>query len=62
MYDPRHTVFHAWKEIVRHWKILYEISNANHKNGTPFLRWSEGVQMFRQARQYDRILEKIEAI
>jgi hypothetical protein len=62
MYDPRHTVFHAWKEIVRHWKILYRISNANHKNGIPFLRWSEGVQMFRQARQYDRILAKMDAI
>ncbi|HTQ28064.1 MAG TPA: hypothetical protein VMI35_08050, partial [Puia sp.] len=26
MYDPRHSIFFAWKEIIRHWMILWRIS------------------------------------
>lgn len=29
MYDPVHSVFFAWKEIIRHWKLLYQISLLN---------------------------------
>ena len=29
MYDPGHSVFFAWKEIIRHWKLLYQISLLN---------------------------------
>lgn len=48
MYDPRHSLFFAWKEIVRHWFILARISRMNHRKGHPYLTWKEGVQMFRE--------------
>ena len=35
MYDPRHSIFFAWKEIIRHWVILFKISRANHQLGYP---------------------------
>lgn len=47
MYDPRHSLFFAWKEIVRHWIILCRISRMNRKNGHPYLSFKEGIQMFR---------------
>jgi hypothetical protein len=47
IYDPRHSIFFAWKEIVRHWIILYKISIANHRLGHDYLSFSQGVNMFR---------------
>ncbi|MBS1599999.1 MAG: D-alanine--D-alanine ligase [Bacteroidetes bacterium] len=48
IYDPRHSVFFAWKEIVRHWVILWRISRMNHKLGIPYLTMKEGIQMFKE--------------
>lgn len=48
IYDPGHSLFFAWKEIVRHWLILWRISRANHKKGYPYLTFREGVKMFRE--------------
>ncbi len=59
MYDPSHSLFCAWKEIIRHWWILYRISRANHRLGYPYLTFKEGVEMFRE----DKIIsKKLEAI
>lgn len=48
IYDPRHSVFFAWKEIARHFKYLYKISILNHKKGFRYLTIKEGMQMFRE--------------
>ena len=48
IYDPRHSIFFAWKEIIRHWVILLRISQANHKRGYKYLGFKEGVTMFRE--------------
>lgn len=59
MYDPTHSIFFAWKEIVRHWRILYSISIKNKKNGASFLTHKEGVNMFRENSRYTKMLNKI---
>lgn len=59
IYDPRHSIFFAWKEIVRHWIILFKISRANHKLGFPYLTLKEGVEMFRKDKSDSRLLEEI---
>lgn len=48
IYDPRHSIFFAWKEIVRHLNILYRISAQNHRKGHPYLTVREGLRMFRE--------------
>lgn len=48
MYDPRHSLFFAWKEIIRHWKILWRISRLNHQNGIPYLTYKQGLHMLRE--------------
>jgi hypothetical protein len=48
IYDPKHSIFFAWKEIIRHWKILCRISMMNHKQGHKYLTIKEGIQMFRE--------------
>ncbi len=48
MYDPKHSIFFAWKEIVRHWIILWRISRMNHKKGYPYLTIKEGLTMYKE--------------
>jgi hypothetical protein len=52
IYDPRHSLFFAWREIVRHWFILERISRINHKKGHRYLTWKEGIQMFREDKEW----------
>jgi hypothetical protein len=57
IYDPHHSLFFAWKEIIRHWNLLYRISKANHQiSRIPYLSLQAGIQMFRDNRQYLRKL------
>jgi hypothetical protein len=59
MYDPKHSLFFAWKEIVRHWIILGRISRMNHRRGHRYLSFREGVQMFRETGKYDKLLNEM---
>ena len=59
IYDPKHSLFFAWKEIIRHWKILYSISMENKRKGFPFLKHKEGMVMFKENREYVKMLDEI---
>lgn len=56
IYDPRNSLFYAWKEIIRHWGILYKVSRANHRRGIPYLTTSQGLKMFRDDKETSRRL------
>lgn len=56
IYDPKNSIFFAWKEICRHWKLMQKVSEANHRNGTSYLSWREGIGMFRNNNHLDRKL------
>lgn len=60
MYDSKHSIFFAWKEIIRHWKILWRIStwNKNEKN-IPFLNFKEGLNMFSENRRIEKKLNEM---
>lgn len=60
IYDPRHSIFFAWKEIIRHWRLLYIISRANHKLGYPYLSLSEGVAMYKKDFSDAKILDDMQ--
>jgi hypothetical protein len=48
IYDPAHSIFFAWKEIIRHWNLLAGISRLNHiENDIPYMTVKEGLKMFR---------------
>jgi hypothetical protein len=46
IYDPGHSIFFAWKEIIRHLVILYKISLTNHRLGHPYMTVREGIRMY----------------
>jgi hypothetical protein len=58
IYDPRHSVFFAWKEIARHFKLLCMISMQNHKKGFRYLTVKEGMQMFKENKAVIKNLER----
>ncbi|HEY0676811.1 MAG TPA: hypothetical protein VGD17_00945 [Chitinophagaceae bacterium] len=59
MYDPRHSLFFAWKLIIQHWMILWRISRRNHAKGVPYMSMKDGIKMFRDTRVYDRMLDEL---
>jgi len=57
IYDPKHSLFFAWKELTRHIRYMYEISVANHKNGFPYLEHKVGMKEYRlHLEQSDKIV------
>lgn len=47
IYDPRHSIFFAWKELARHITYMFEISAQNHKKGIPYLAHKVGMKDYR---------------
>ncbi|TAE70820.1 MAG: D-alanine--D-alanine ligase [Bacteroidetes bacterium] len=47
IYDPKHSIFWAWREIIKHWDVLFKISQHNYKKGFSYLNFSEGIKMLR---------------
>ncbi len=59
MYDPRHSIFFAWKEIIRHWIILYKISQQNHALlKMPYMKFSDGLQMLKDNTAYMKLISE----
>ena len=61
MYDPKHSLFFAWKEIIRHWIILWRISRMNHKKGIPYLSRRQGLQMMKDNKVVEQKLSRVYA-
>ena len=47
IYDPKHSLFFAWKELARHIGYMFHISVANHKRGFPYLTHKVGMEQYR---------------
>jgi hypothetical protein len=61
MYDPKHSLFFAWKEIIRHWILLWRISRMNHNKGYQYLSFKEGTEMFRIDKEHSKKLAQMPA-
>lgn len=47
IYDPKHSIFFAWKEIIRHLNMLFKVSQMNMKAGVKCLTFKEGMDMLK---------------
>lgn len=59
IYDPLHSLFFAWKEIIRHWILLWRISRINHRIGYPYLNLKSGWQMFTEDKRDSKKLKRM---
>ncbi len=46
IYHPGASFFKAISNLVAHWRMIYNISIANHKRGVPYLSLKEGKQIY----------------
>jgi len=53
IYDPKHSIFFAWKEIIRHLDILQKISKLNHQRcSMPYMSFNSGIRMLKENSSY----------
>ena len=57
IYDPAHSIFFAWKEVLRHWRLLYKISKLNaRRNGIRGMDTVDGLRMLKENARYIKML------
>lgn len=57
IYDPKHSIFFAWKEIIRHLNILLQISRINHRLlKKPYMNFAAGMEMLRANKRYVKLI------
>lgn len=59
IYDPKHSIFFAWKEIIKHYNILYKISNYNHQKGYSYLNLQQSRQLIIDSKRLTNHLKSI---
>ena len=57
IFDPSHSIFFAWREIIRHFRIMCDIGIMNHKKGHHYLTFAEGLEMTRANSIHIKLLE-----
>lgn len=58
IYDCGMSLWKAYAVILHHWKVLYEISRYNHKNGIPYWSFKKGWKHLKESNRHFKMLEK----
>jgi hypothetical protein len=57
IYDAGLSLFEAYREILRHWKVLYDISKYNHQNGFPYWSFKQGREFLSKSNEHFKKLK-----
>ena len=49
VFDPRISFFAAYRDLYKHWTLIYRISKQNHALGTPYMNFREFVRQLKMA-------------
>lgn len=60
IYDCNMKLLDAYREILKHWKALYEISKYNHQNGFPYWSFKKGYDFMKASQQHFKLLQKFD--
>lgn len=47
IYDPKHSLFFAWKELSKHFIAMCKVSKQNKQNRFSFLTFNEGIEQYK---------------
>ena len=61
VYNSGYRLRDAQKEILKHWKVLYEISLISHKQGVPFWSFKKGRDFLRKAKEHFKVLQELDS-
>lgn len=57
IYDPNHSLWFAWREIVRHWDLLFRVVCANRASGAgAYISLREGRALSKRFRELEQLL------
>jgi hypothetical protein len=57
IFDPRHSLWFAWKETIYHGRMMYTIARQNKKLGHSYMSHKDGRAMMKQHRALEQYLE-----
>jgi hypothetical protein len=60
IYDPSQTIAYARAEIVRHWRLLYEVAKKNMQSGVKVPTLLQGIRLLKQHRKMEAELLKLQ--
>jgi hypothetical protein len=60
VFAGKYSLIGAYKEIVRHWNLMYSISEYNHRNDFPRWSWQKGHAFQKRSRKHFDILKKLD--
>ncbi|GAC1449396.1 MAG: D-alanine--D-alanine ligase [Chitinophagaceae bacterium] len=60
IYNSGYTLRQAHKEILRHWKVLYEISVYNYREGIPYWPFWKGWRFLRASQKHFAVLKSLD--
>ncbi len=60
IYDSAHSIFHAWKVILTHWKLLFKIGQINNERGIEYMNFKEGMNMLFNHRRVMKSLDNFQ--
>jgi hypothetical protein len=57
IYDTKHSIFIAWREIIRHWKLLYRVSKLNkQQKSISYMTYKQGITMLKNNTEYLKLV------
>ena len=56
IYDPKHSLIFAYREVFRHWKIMFKICKSLKRRGVGRMKLGEGLKYFKKFRDQQRRL------
>lgn len=59
IYDPKHSIFFAWNEIIKHYKILHKISKMNKQRGHNYLNLKQSIALVQQNSKLTKNLKAV---
>ena len=54
IYDPNYPLHKKYRDIYRHWKIIFAIYKVQKKRGVKAMTWSEAIKSYRDYMKYQR--------
>lgn len=60
IYGNGHTLLQAYRIVLKHWKVLYQISVINHRNGVPYWSYKRGRDFLKNAKRHFKVLKELD--
>ncbi|MEP7259418.1 MAG: hypothetical protein ABI687_13545 [Flavitalea sp.] len=60
VYGDGNNLLQAYKVFIHHWKVLFEISKLNHKNGIDYWGFRKGWKFLKEAKKHFRMLKQLD--